>query len=768
MMPQETHRVQNAVRRNPAYASRLSSLKLLIFRSRGPLAVIAAVICFFWKAVFTKQYTLWDSDDLAKQVLPWFAFAGNELHRGHLPLWDPHAWGGQSLIGQAQPGLCYPLNWLLFLVAFPAKSLHRLIYMLDLYVVLIHVLGALAFYVLARSLQRSRTASAISAVAFTACGYMATVGWPQRLNGAILTPLVFLFFVRVWQGRDVVRNSALCGACLGVALLSGHHEAPIFIALAVGGAWLYRLWEQRNASGWRKQWIGAAAFLLFTVLVGAVQILPAAEYGRLAFRWVNANQPVTFGKAVPYDVHAKLSFNPRSLLGVFVPWLNDGFSPFLGWTIAVIAASGVISWWRVKEVKLFFAVALGGLLFSFGGLSIFHGVIYALVPEVEKARSVEFATLLFGFGACVLFAFGIDGIAAFRSEHFSWARRFNWLLAGSAGVLTLATFFAFETGSAKIDTNYVLFSGLCATLLLGALNTLWANQIRLRTAHVLLAGLTVFELGAILPQGYRHIEQGWPDLEPLGKYQDVADFLRHQPNFPRLDIDDDAIPFNFGDWYGIDVFREYLASITRNVFELYADDVYWSRMLFATEYTASKKPPANNQVPAFESRDGVHIYRNTDALPRAWLAHSAVSVRREEAARRLQSADHLKDVPYVVGTAPALETCASPDNTSVVSVAPDEVVVDADTSCRALLIDADAYYPGWSVSVDNNSAHLIEVFGALRGVTLPAGHHRVVFRYRPLSVLLGACLSLVGTVAALMIWRQTRRQPADGIPEYSL
>src|SRR5205085_53709 len=78
------------------------------------------------------------------QVLPWYQFEAGEWHQGRFPLWDPHHWGGQSLIGQALPGAAYPLNWILFLLPL-RKGWIRQPY-LHWYFVLIHYMGALFCY----------------------------------------------------------------------------------------------------------------------------------------------------------------------------------------------------------------------------------------------------------------------------------------------------------------------------------------------------------------------------------------------------------------------------------------------------------------------------------------------------------------------------------------------------------------------------------------------------------------------------------------------
>jgi len=83
---------------------------------QGPLVLVLICVVLSWKLVLTDQYTWLNGPDFANQVLPWFQFEAQQWHHGHFPLWDPYHWGGQSLIGQNQPGVVNPLNWILFLL----------------------------------------------------------------------------------------------------------------------------------------------------------------------------------------------------------------------------------------------------------------------------------------------------------------------------------------------------------------------------------------------------------------------------------------------------------------------------------------------------------------------------------------------------------------------------------------------------------------------------------------------------------------------------
>jgi uncharacterized membrane protein YfhO len=51
-----------------------------------------------------------------------------------------------------------------------------------------------------------------------------------------------------------------------------------------------------------------------------------------------------------------------------------------------------------------------------------------------------------------------------------------------------------------------------------------------------------------------------------------------------------------------------------------------------------------------------------------------------------------------------------------------------------------------------------EAYGAVRGVVVEAGVHRLEFQYRPFSIYLGAFLTLVGLLGAVVLQFIGRRQ----------
>ena len=76
------------------------------------------------------------------------------------------------------------------------------------------------------------------------------------------------------------------------------------------------------------------------------------------------------------------------------------------------------------------------------------------------------------------------------------------------------------------------------------------------------------------------------------------------------------------------------------------------------------------------------------------------------------------------------------------------VDVEAQTPIPGVLVLSDVYYPGWQVLVDGESAQLLRVNHALRGVYLPAGAHSISFVFRPLIFYVG--LGVTGLAALLV------------------
>ena len=88
---------------------------------------------------------------------------------------------------------------------------------------------------------------------------------------------------------------------------------------------------------------------------------------------------------------------------------------------------------------------------------------------------------------------------------------------------------------------------------------------------------------------------------------------------------------------------------------------------------------------------------------------------------------------------------------SIISYAPERVVIRARTERPSFLILKDAYYPGWQAAVNGEPAEIIATNVLFRGVPVPAGESEVEFRYRPQSWQTGLRFSLAGGLLWLLL-----------------
>jgi hypothetical protein len=356
---------------------------------------------FYWKLTISREWTFLEGSDLANVVRPWLDFEAREFHSGRLPLWDPFEWAGHTLVGQVQPGIMNPLNWILF--ALPLRDGHIPVTTLHWYWVLIHWLGAAFCYALCRDLEAGHAASLLGAAIFALSGFLGHTDWPHILMSAIWVPVVLLFFARVVRGRSPAASASLCGAALGMAFLSGHHAVPTFTTVLVGAMWLVYV-----AAGWRftARWRHAAIFAAVWLLVSAAQVFPAIEYAKQSVRWAGAPEPLRWGQPVPYGVHAQYSLGWPSVSGIVLPGISLHANPHVGFVAVALALAALWSRRRHSRVRWLAFVAVGGLSLALGKDFPLYWLIYRFVPMVEKAREPAMAIVLAQLGIAALAALG--------------------------------------------------------------------------------------------------------------------------------------------------------------------------------------------------------------------------------------------------------------------------------------------------------------------------------------------------------------------------
>jgi hypothetical protein len=141
------------------------------------------------------------------------------------------------------------------------------------------------------------------------------------------------------------------------------------------------------------------------------------------------------------------------------------------------------------------------------------------------------------------------------------------------------------------------------------------------------------------------------------------------------------------------------------------------------------------------------IYRLSPSAPRVYLATKLVSVESEtvlsqEELPEFDRADEAlvdhDDVHRIKGDYGLRDMVTDPDpakgSAQIASYQRNAVTLDVETDRNSVLILHDIYYPGWEAYVDGERRPILRANLLFRGVEVPPGHHRVEFRFRPLSI----------------------------------
>jgi hypothetical protein len=174
--------------------------------------------------------------------------------------------------------------------------------------------------------------------------------------------------------------------------------------------------------------------------------------------------------------------------------------------------------------------------------------------------------------------------------------------------------------------------------------------------------------------------------------------------------------------------------------------------------------------PTVYSDDLVDVLENRDALPRAWIVHSAKQATRTDTLKQLNSgAVDPRRTALLERSPPDL---AHPDNgstdrASLTTYEADRISLRTSTGAPGLLVLSEAYYPAWKAYVDGRPVPLYVADHVLRAVPVPAGEHSVELRYESWSLRVGMAVSLISYLALIALalaGARHRRKGTDKVP----
>ncbi|MEO6725004.1 MAG: YfhO family protein [Blastocatellia bacterium] len=160
--------------------------------------------------------------------------------------------------------------------------------------------------------------------------------------------------------------------------------------------------------------------------------------------------------------------------------------------------------------------------------------------------------------------------------------------------------------------------------------------------------------------------------------------------------------------------------------------------------------------------DGVDIYENLKAMPRAWFTPGAIIVPSVEVLRTIKTGRLIDGSQFDPAETVLLESelfsnralktpivgveafAALKGEVKITRYQPLRIELQVRNQSAGFLCLSEIYYRGWEVRVDGQRASIDRVNFTLRGVELQPGDHKVEFMFRAHSFRNGATWSVAG------------------------
>jgi hypothetical protein len=719
-----------------------------------PAAYSALTLLVFWK--------LWTPIDGARgswRFDPLFeywqdlVFQLRSLGDGVIALWNPHDRGGFPLYGDPQPGMFYPVNWLLLLVSAP---LGEVIYPMISVKILLHwAFGSIGMHLFLRRLGAPEPACYVGGVlvSFTA---------PRmRMGGSALNwstawlPWVLLA-LHWFADKPSPRRAIVLGTTVAMVLLAGAPAVLMYalIIAAFYGAWLLR---GRYRASWKPVAISIGVFALWVLPLVASNLEQLPETVRESRNLAFVTDSV---------------FPPSRFVTFAVPRLPGGESPYVGLLPLLAAGLLVASQARGRALVFVGIAAFGALL----GMGIHTGVMPSLASALppftlfRRAHRYLYVTIL---ALAVLGGLGLAHAMKIEAEERKrvLGRRIAWV----GGAITFALGIAYlisvvlsdKLVTAKNDSFGLAFASAAAATWL--LRAIVVSDGRRRTTYAWIAALVVTldvwtanarAVGGLpKPPSFAHDDvPAELDLGPNDWRIYDYGYVNYRPG-TRLGVRD------FGgyedDPLGLSRYRIFLDASKRNLALMgHANVKYY---LPGKRRNPKLRPPPG----ADKIRDGV--FRLPATAPAVLYLPDPTPVANARAGIKALA----KIVPgqggvYEGPAPPPGPADARPTAGRITVLEPNHLRAEIETPGPGLIIVNEAYYPGWSATVDGDEVAIQPANVMFRGIPVDsAGRHVIEMRLRParfwgLLPAFLAGLGLLGWVILAPPIRRWRRRDRDG------
>ncbi len=161
----------------------------------------------------------------------------------------------------------------------------------------------------------------------------------------------------------------------------------------------------------------------------------------------------------------------------------------------------------------------------------------------------------------------------------------------------------------------------------------------------------------------------------------------------------------------------------------------------------------------------IDLYENQKAMKRAWFVSNVIAMSEDQVLKTIKSGltpdgqafnpaevALLESESFAPNNSPPLVQMAEGEaEVSLIRYEPRRIELKTRNASDRFLVLSEVFYPGWNALVDGVETKTYRTDYALRGIKVPAGEHKIEFRYEPTSFKLGMAISGLGVVFLSLI-----------------
>ena len=700
-----------------------------------PCLLIGFVIIFFAKNTIPSGGNFIGGSDIARYFLWNEQFIKEQLMSGHLPLWNPYYYSGHPFLANPQTFVFYPAT--LLYAALPLPWAFNIDTLLHVY------LAALGTYLLVSLITESKNAGLASAIIYCLNGYFMNKicsGNQTMVHTAALLPWVFYLFEKGYKTGQT-RFFVFTGIIFGLQILSGEPQNNYYTLLFLVIYTLIRYFaapRPQQSESFYQPGIILVLILLISFGISAAQVLPSFEFMSLSDR---AEKTYQFATAYSFPPENFFTFLTPSLENSSInPYVDPGYTGIMS---LILAMTGVILYRSRPYIWCFRIIALIAVTIMLGKYTpLYH--LYYLFPGISLFRIPARCMIIFVFSLAVLAGFGVQQLCrpdTPKKNHTTaialWLVLFVSLFAGmnflevplfSKEILTAVVFFiiAFVLISlSRFLKNKSVVAGLIIAILFAELYFFYHPTIPIINENKVFAKQpyeyqfandnsffrVATPLDALLGENFHYC--GINGYTPLA-LKSYFRFVHEMADVPILKETRNTL--NPQIFHRNTVF----SSKVLNIKYAYINDANEFEMI-----TADKIMPraalVGQVVVLPELNDQLQYMKRPDFDPQQQIL--------------LQSPLPKSTHPSAKGT--------EANSVTITKYQPERIELNCVSDTDTCLVLSELFYPGWQAYLDGEKVQILRADYLLRAIALPAGHHKVVFVCKPMSLLIGGVITIL-------------------------